>query len=219
MLANMPHSAGARVATQLFRLTAKENLKSTTRMCVFVVMRLTGLITGKDAFFFFNGVNALSLTSVLWAVAIFASLSPSSAICWTLSLNFGNLSCTSPHIPLTLIDLFGTYSPGSPLELQGTVFLFALWSHADWQEVKGSQPAFHPIPTSHSQVYGKCSPSSSPGELLSLPAISFLEREAKQVLHTITNFKWWKHLIDCLYGVHYCNCFIEIDRKVFVRNF
>lgn len=54
MLANMPHSAGERVATQLFRLTAKENVKSTAGMCVFVAVLLTGLITGKDAFFFFN---------------------------------------------------------------------------------------------------------------------------------------------------------------------
>ena len=55
MLANMPHSAGERVATQLFRFTAKGSVKSTARMCVFVVVLLTRLITGKDAFFILTG--------------------------------------------------------------------------------------------------------------------------------------------------------------------
>ena len=46
----MTHSTGERVTPQLFRLTARENMKSTVRMRVFVVVLLTGLITGKDAF-------------------------------------------------------------------------------------------------------------------------------------------------------------------------
>ena len=51
-LVTMPHSTGERVATQLPSSSdsAKENMKSTVRVCVFVVVLLTGLITGKDAF-------------------------------------------------------------------------------------------------------------------------------------------------------------------------
>ena len=48
--------------------------------------------------------------------------------------------------------------------------------------------------------------------------IFFGERGKTSTLHIITNFKWWKHrLIDCLYRACYCNCFIEIDRKVIYK--
>jgi len=105
--------------------------------------------------------------------------------------------------------------------LQGIIFIFALCSHVDWQEVKGNQPAFHPIPTSHSQVYGKCSPSSSPGELLSLPAVSFLEREAKQVLYTPSQTSNGENIISLIVFTERATAIasLKLIERLFVRNF
>ena len=108
---------------------------------------------------------------------------PSLAPYWALC------PCSPPHNPMRLIDLPETHFPGFPLALRGATLVFIPWSHAAWLEVN-NQPAFHPIPTSYSQAYGECWPSSCSAIFLSLPEINPLWRERPDTLHTsqISNF-------------------------------
>lgn len=101
-------------------------------------------------------------------------------------------------MPMTLIDLFGIYSPAFPSALQGIIWVFTPWSHAAWLEAKDHQPAFYPIPASHGRVYESTDFPPAQPYFCAYGGKSLLEREGKQILYTPSEISNGENLIISL---------------------
>lgn len=140
------------------------------------------------------GVNALSLTFLLWAVAVLASL-PSLAIYWALSPVI--FSCSSPPHPHDIDWSIGGILPWFPFNTSGCHFDIC----SACLEVKGNQPAFHPILLLRPSLWEALTLLQPSRTFVSACHIPFGERGKTSTLHTIMNFKGWKlhHLIDSVF--------------------